>query len=104
MGFGWLFLAYSETRVKIIHALRGTVKDANKWESALWLKLCHDQHCGWVTHLEAGLALVFKSSLNTGGGKSTFIMVLLGFLSFPEIQVSWGYGIQEYGRGTIFAV
>lgn len=41
-GF-WLAVPhYSKTRVKVINVLRVTVKDANKWESALWLKLCHD--------------------------------------------------------------
>lgn len=40
--FSCLFLTYSETRVKIIHVFRVIVKDANKWESRLWLGLCYD--------------------------------------------------------------
>lgn len=39
MCFLQLLLIYSETRVKTIHVFRAIVRDANKWESRLWLEL-----------------------------------------------------------------
>lgn len=51
-----------------------------------------------------GMVFVFKSSLNTDRGKSTFAMGLLGSLNFSEVQVSWEYGTLDYGRGIIIAI
>lgn len=39
MCFLQLLLIYSETRVKINRVFRAIVRDANKWESRLWLEL-----------------------------------------------------------------
>lgn len=50
------------------------------------------------------MVFVFKSSLNTDRGKSTSAIGLLGSLNFSEIQVSWEYGILDYGRGTILVI